>query len=200
MRAVCHAVCAVLSLLGGASAVPAGTVPLVPSHGRHGGRLLTVDPVHGDDAAAATAGNLLGVPFRSIRAATCHALAAELGIRGTAAAERWTVELAGGLHPAMNEEDAACIGAGVPMTVQGRVGERVLMSAGQQIPSDAFKAASGGVVTVSLPKLGLPVGSYGGVESLDCGALDSLEVFLNGEPLTLVVHSQPHAMTSSPTR
>ena len=99
----------------------------------------------------------------------CHAVAearrgglAQQG--GAAPAQEWTIELRGGAYPSLTEEDVSCFGAGVPLTLAPHWGEAVLMTGGKQIPSSAFKPAASGKanhLTVSLPSVGLPLGSYG---------------------------------------
>lgn len=98
----------------------------------------------------------------------------------------WTVELRGGTYPGgLTADGARCLGVGVPIIIQGRAGEIATLSGGLQIPTAKLAKGAGKPLTVSLPALGLPLGSYGGVEKLSCGALSSIEVFVNGEPLTL---------------
>lgn len=120
--------------------------------------------------------------------AACRAVelaqAQELSEEGGAPPGWWTVELREGTYSGLSAEGARCLGAGVPLTIQGRAGETAMLTGGQRIPSSKLTKA-GKALTVSLPSLGLPLGSYGGVDFLSCGALSSIEVFLNGEPLTL---------------
>ena len=126
-------------------------------------RVLVVDRLRGHDANDGSATS----PLRTIGHAACHAVAqARRGglaqQAGGGPAEEWTIELRGGAYPSLTEEDVSCFGAGVPLTVAPHLGAAVLMTGGKQIPSSAFKpAASGKGLTVSLPSVGLPLGSYG---------------------------------------
>ena len=128
-------------------------------------RTLVVDRLRGHDANDGSATS----PLRTIGRAACHAVAearrgglAQQG--GGGPAEEWTIELRGGAYPSLTEEDVSCFGAGVPLTLAPHSGGAVLMTGGKQIPSSAFKPAASGKanhLTVSLPSVGLPLGSYG---------------------------------------
>ena len=129
-------------------------------------RTLVVDRLRGHDANDGSPAR----PLRTIGRAACHAVGQEARRRGglaqrggAAPAEEWTIELRGGAYPSLTDEDVSCFGTGVPLTVAPHLGAAVLMTGGKQIPSSAFKpAASGkGHLSVSLPSVGLPLGSYG---------------------------------------
>jgi hypothetical protein len=164
--------------------VPTGTS--LPQHQAEGGaasRVLVVDGRRGHDDAEGTHLS----PLRSVGEAACRAVEREKLLSGDADSagwQRWTIELNEGIYPGLSEHDVRCFGAGAPLTVAARAGERVVMTAGIRIPNSAFKpTGSGGALSASLPTVagGLGVGSYGVVS--DCSS--RIEASMNGGPLIL---------------
>lgn len=146
-------------------------------------RVLVVDGRRGHDSAEGTHAS----PLRSVGEAACRAVEQERLLSGgadRAGWQHWTIELNEGIYPGLSEHDVRCFGAGVPLTIAARAGERVVMTAGIRIPNSAFKpTGSGRTLSASLPAVagGLGVGSYGAVS--DCSS--RIEASMNGKPLIL---------------